>query len=159
VTHRDQADETDDLTREDDVGRMDDLASRGSGAAPVGVRPAPSSPPDSSGRLRWVDPGPLTLGFGDRVAVRDADGSEWLGEVVIPPERLVEWPADLGRLPVVTRRASDAEWPSPPSTEGRRLLDALGLPPALLVRGGSPSELRARSTRASGGPREPAQDE
>jgi hypothetical protein len=127
--------------------------------APAGIRPAPGSRPDGSERLRWVDPGPLTLTFGDRVVVRDAGGSEWLGEVAVPPARLVEWPADLDRLPVVTRRASDTEWPSPPTTEGRRLLDSLGLPPALLVRGGSASDLRVRPTSSSGGPREPAQDE
>jgi hypothetical protein len=91
--------------------------------------------------------------------VREGDGLEWLGEVVVPPARLVEWPPDLGGLPVIVRRASDAEWPSPPATDGRRLLDSLGLPPALLVRGGSPSDLRARSTSPSGGASEPAQHE
>jgi hypothetical protein len=147
------------VTQQDQADGTDGLTSRESGTAPVGIRPASGSTLTSSGRLRWVDPGPLTLTFGDRVVVRDAGGSEWLGEVAVPPARLVEWPADLDRLPVVTRRASDTEWPSPPTTEGRRLLDALGLPPALLVRGGSASDLRARPTSSSGGPREPAQDE
>ena len=54
----------------------------------------------------------------------------------MPPERLVEWP-ELTDLPVVARRATDAEWPDAPVTDGRRLLDSLGLPPELLARRGS----------------------
>jgi hypothetical protein len=86
----------------------------------------------SPGHLRWVAPGPFTLAAGDRVAVVE-HGREWLGEVVVPPDRLVEWP-ELTDLPVVARRATDAEWPDPPVTDGRRLLDTLGLPPELLDR-------------------------
>jgi hypothetical protein len=86
----------------------------------------------SPGHLRWVAPGQLTLAIGDRVAVVER-GREWLGEVVVPPGRLVEWPA-LTNLPVVARRVADAEWPDPPVTDGRRLLDTLGLPPELLDR-------------------------
>jgi hypothetical protein len=66
------------------------------------------------------------------MAVREG-AHEWLGEVMVPSERLVEWPA-LDGLPVVTRRATAAEWPAEPATDGRRLLESLGLPPELLVR-------------------------
>jgi hypothetical protein len=144
---------------EDASGRV---SPRESGDAPVGVRPSPGSLEGDAGRLRWVDPGSLTLSFGDRVAVGDGAGDggrEWLGEVVIPPERLVEWPANLSGLPVVVRRASDAEWPSLPTTDGRRLLDSLGLPSALLVRGGPPSALGPRSANPGRGAGVPAQHE
>jgi hypothetical protein len=108
----------------------------GAVAAPAGVRPvsgnvgnAASSP--GSSRLRWVDPGPFALAHGDRVVVLE-DGSEWLGEVTLAPERLVAWPDDLSALPVIARRASAAEWPDRPVTDGRRLLESLALPPELL---------------------------
>lgn len=108
------------------------LTSPGGTRAPVGIRPAPGSPGHETRRLRWVMPGPFALAFGDRVAVCEGD-REWLGEVAVPPDRLVEWPA-LDGLPVVSRRASDAEWPSAPATEGRRLLESLSLSPELLAR-------------------------
>jgi hypothetical protein len=97
------------------------------GPAPAGVRPAPGSHGGTAGRLRWVATGGLPLALGDRVAVLD-DGREWLGEVVVPPDRLVEWMEPEG-LPVVGRRVPDAEWPTTPATDGRRLLESLGLPP------------------------------
>lgn len=103
------------------------------------------------GRLRWVQQGPFALALGDRVAVREDDG-EWLGEVVVPPERVVEW-SELTDLPVIARRATDAEWPAPPVTAGRRLLDSLGLPPELLTRprpGSAPGPLVARSASSPG---------
>jgi hypothetical protein len=59
------------------------------------------------------------------------DGSEWLGEVTVAPERLLEWPDDLGALPVVSRRAGPAEWPDRAPTAGRRLLESLALPAEL----------------------------
>jgi hypothetical protein len=111
--------------------------------APAGIRPAPGSPlgaVGAAGRLRWVDPGDLALAPGDRVAILQ-DGQEWLGEVVVPPERLVEWD-DLEGLPVVSRPVPDTEWPSAPPTDGRRLLDSLGLPPELLERTRPPSAPR-----------------
>jgi hypothetical protein len=126
-------------------------------AVPAGVRPAPGSPGDAARRLRWVAPGAFTLALGDRVAVREGD-LEWLGEVAVLPERLVEWPA-LDGLPVVTRRATDAEWPILPATDGRRLLESLGLPPALLVRGGPSSARGARAAGPGGGAGESAQHE
>jgi hypothetical protein len=109
---------------------------RGAGGA-VGIerphdRAVRSAPAE---RLRWVAPGRFTLAIGDRVVVVE-HGREWLGEVVVPPERLVEWP-ELTDLPVVARRATDAEWPDAPVTDGRRLLDTLGLPPELLARRGA----------------------
>jgi hypothetical protein len=131
----------------------------GPGPAPAGVRPvSPLSAPERgaggaggavwierphgravrsapSERLRWVAPGRFTLALGDRVVVVEHD-REWLGEVVVPPERLVEWP-ELTDLPVVARRATDAEWPDVPVTDGRRLLDSLGLPPKLSARRGA----------------------
>jgi hypothetical protein len=82
-------------------------------------------------QLRWVWPGPFELAFGDRVAVRERD-DEWLGEVVLPAARLVEWP-EQADLPEVSRRVPDAEWPSPPPTDGRQLLESLELPAALLA--------------------------
>ena len=121
------------------------------GAAPAGIRSA------VTGRLRWVEPGTFALAIGDRVAVREDDG-EWLGEVVVPPDRLVEW-SELAGLPVVVRRAADDEWPAPPVTDGRRLLDSLGLPPELLARprvGSAPGPL---VPRLGSGPRQPTEDE
>jgi hypothetical protein len=103
-----------------------------SGAAPVGVRPAPDGGGGSPRRLRWVEAGPLTLSQGEQVAGRE-DGGEWLAEVVVPAESLVEWPA-LTDLPVVTRRVAAAEWPGIQVTDGRRLLESLALPPGLLAR-------------------------
>ena len=124
--------------------------------APVGVRPAPGAPGHETRRLRWVMPGSFAVAPGDRVAVREGD-AEWLGEVMVPPERLVEWPA-LGRLPEIARRATDAEWPSAPATDGRRLLASLGLPSGLLARG--PSSARGgRAAGSSGGAGESAQHE
>jgi hypothetical protein len=108
------------------------VTGREPGQAPAGVRPAHASTDTGATHLRWVEPGSFTLSLGDRVAVLEA-GAEWLGEVVVPPERLVEWP-ELERLPVVTRRVLDAEWPSAPAGDGRRLLESLPLPPELLAR-------------------------
>jgi hypothetical protein len=132
----------------------------GSGTAPAGVRsldPVTDSLGEKVGvrRLRWVWPGPFELGMGDRVAVREHD-AEWLGEVVVPPGRLVEWP-ELSGLPVVTRRVADAEWPSPPVTAGRRLLDSLALPPELLVRQVSGSTTVPLIADASAGAGDPAE--
>ena len=104
--------------------------------APVGVRrvtvtPGGEASPFRVERLNWADPGPFALQVGDRVVVQD--GAEaWAGEVVIPASQVLEWTGDAGR-PIVVRRATDAEWPDPPRTDGRRLLDSLGLPPELLT--------------------------
>jgi hypothetical protein len=103
--------------------------------APVGVRrvtvtPAGEASPFRVARLYWADPGPFALEVGDRVVVQDG-ADVWAGEVVIPGSRVLEWTDDAG-LAVVVRRASAAQWPDPPQTEGRRLLDSLGLPPELL---------------------------
>jgi hypothetical protein len=134
-----------------------DLSDR-RGSAPVGIRPV-----DAERRrarpIVWARPGTFELALGDRVAVLQSC-YEWLGEVVIPPDRLVEWP-DPGpsQVPVVVRRAMDDEWPAPPLTAGRRLLDSLRVPPALLDRsrpGSAPGPLVARSTP---GPGEPTQDQ
>ena len=72
------------------------------------------------------------------MVVREGD-AEWLGEVVVPPVQLIEWPPaaewpHLGASPVVVRRAAEEEWPVPPVTAGRRLLESLALPPDLLAR-------------------------
>lgn len=113
------------------------MSTPGAGAAPAGVRQVTSGSVGSGlaagvGRLRWVAAGPFELAPGDRVAVREND-REWLGEVVVPPERLVEW-LEQTELPVAERRVADAEWPNPPVTEGRRLLESLNLAPKLLAR-------------------------
>jgi hypothetical protein len=105
------------------------MTERDRAVAPVGVRPAPRSPGGSQGQLRWVEPGPFTLAHGDRVLIQE-HGAECLAEVVVAPERLVEWP-DLAPLPTVVRRALPTEWPAIASTDGRRLLESLGLPPKL----------------------------
>ena len=105
--------------------------------APVGVRPVSGSPDGTSTRLRWVEPGQIALALGDRVVVRDAD-AEWLGEVVVTADRLVEWP-DLDDLPVVSRREADDEWPRPAATDGGRLLESLGLSPEMLRPSGTSS--------------------
>jgi hypothetical protein len=103
------------------------------GPPPAGIRPIERAPDDTgAGRLRWVTAGSLVLELGDRVVVRERD-REWLGEVVVPPDRLVEWPEQDG-LPIVVRRASAAEWPVDPAQDGTRLLESLALPPELLVR-------------------------
>jgi hypothetical protein len=102
------------------------------GTAPAGVRRVAQESGIRSGRLCWVVPGSFELAVGDRVAVRDG-AEEWLGEVTVPPERLVEWP-ELGALPVITRRVSAAEWPSATIGDGCRLLESLGLSPELLAR-------------------------
>lgn len=99
--------------------------------APVGVRPVVRETGIRDARMRWVRSGPFELSFGDRVAVRDGD-DEWLGEVVLPSARLVEWPA-LEDLPEVSRRVPDVEWPNPPPAAGRQVLEALALPPELLA--------------------------
>src|SRR5688572_3299370 len=71
---------------------------RPEGLRPQGLRPGGVRSP-VPGHLRWVETGPFELHLGDRVAVREHDG-EWLGEVVVPPERLVEW-TEQTELPVV----------------------------------------------------------
>jgi hypothetical protein len=106
--------------------------------APVGVRPATGVAGANPGQVRWVAPGSFALAPGDRVLVQE-HGAEWLAEVVVAPERLVEWP-ELAPLPTVIRRALPAEWPATAPTDGRRLLESLGLPPDLL----SPHEGRER---------------
>lgn len=102
--------------------------------ARVGIRPA-SADARRARPIVWALPGDLDLALGDRVSVL-VPCYEWLGEVVVPPERLIEWPDSFatGQIPIVTQRATDAEWPAPPVTDGRRLLDTLGLPPELLAR-------------------------
>jgi hypothetical protein len=104
--------------------------------APVGVRrftvtPAGEASPFRAERLYWADPGPFALDVGDRVVVQGG-ADAWAGEVVIPASRVLEWTDDAGR-PVVVRRATDAEWPDSPRTDGRRLLDSLGLSPEHLT--------------------------
>ena len=126
----------------------------GTARAPAGVRPV-----GGGGRLRWVEPGAFELAIGDRVAVRE-DDEAWLGEVVVPPDRLVEWPApELSRMPVVVRRAADDEWPAPPGTDGRRLLDSLGLPPDVLARPRAGSAPGPLVLHAGSGPGDPTEDE
>jgi hypothetical protein len=67
------------------------------------------------------------------VAVRDADtDAVWLGEVVVLPAQVLESPP-LPAMPTIVRLADEADiWPIMPDRAGRGLLDALGLPPALL---------------------------
>ena len=139
------------------------MTARNPGPAPVGVRPAGAASVGMGdgvvpGRLRWVVPGRFDLVAGDRVAVREGT-LEWLGEVVVPAGQLVEWP-DLGArpVPVVARRASDGEWPSPPPTEGRRLLESLDLPEHLLRRPASASP-PGPLVLGSGSAREAAEDQ
>ena len=66
---------------------------RGAGWRPAGGITALTVSGQTSGvrRLRWVEPGWFTWRLGTAFAVRAHDG-EWLGEVVVPPDRLVEWP-------------------------------------------------------------------
>ena len=92
------------------------------------------------GSIYWKLTGDLDLALGDRVSVQ-TPGDEWLGEVVVPPDRLIEVPDTFatGQPPIVMRRADDGEWPDPPETEGRRLLDSLGLPPDAMGRSGGAS--------------------
>jgi hypothetical protein len=104
--------------------------------APVGVRrvmltPASVASPIRVERLCWVDPGSFEAQTGDRVAVKDGEET-WVGEVVVPATRVLEWTDDASR-PTIVRRATDAEWPDPAETDGRRLLASLGLPPELLT--------------------------
>lgn len=111
--------------------------------APAGVRPAPGHRAEGTVHagtrsLCWVQPGPFALEQGDRVVVREGD-AEWVGEVVVPPNRLIEWPMPgewphPAARPVIVRRAADEAWPVPPVTAGRRLLESLALPPELLAR-------------------------
>jgi hypothetical protein len=134
------------------------VSTPGQGMAPAGVRPVISAAEGSGpGRLRWVSPGPFELAIGDRVAVREND-AEWLGEVVVPPERLVEWP-DLTDLPVVVRRVADTEWPTPPVTDGRRLLESLALSPELLARRQPGSVSGPLVARPGSGPGDATEDE
>lgn len=113
----------------------------------VGVRPADADQRRAS-PIVWAQPGALDLAFGDRVTVLQS-GQEWLGEVVVPADRLVEWPRPFSdQLPIVSRRATDDDWPEPPVTDGRRLLDSLGLSRELLVRsrpGSAPGPLVAHA--------------
>ena len=81
--------------------------------------------------ILWALPGKLDdLAFGDRVSVL-VPCHDILGEVVVPAGQIVEVPDSFstGQVPIVMRRAEDDEWPAPPITEGRRLLDSLALPP------------------------------
>jgi hypothetical protein len=104
------------------------------GAPRVGIRPAGAERQRAT-PIAWALVGKLDLALGDRVSVL-VPCYEWDGEVVVPPDRLVEWPASFatGQVPVVMRRVADDDWPDPPVTEGRRLLDSLGLPPDVLPR-------------------------
>ncbi len=96
--------------------------------APAGVRAAGWDSGLCSSRLRWVDPGPLSLAISDHVVVQE-DGTTWIGEVLVAPERLKEW-VEQPRLPVVVGRAPADERPTVLRRAGARLLD--GLPPGLL---------------------------
>lgn len=90
--------------------------------APVGVRPA------GHGHLRWVAASSLELTPGDRVAVRDGNG-EWPGEVVVPSDRILEWPS-TSNLPEVVRLLRPDEWPAEPARAGHQLYASLDLPTA-----------------------------
>ena len=129
-----------------------------SDSALVGVRPADADQRRAS-PIVWALPGALDLAFGDRVAVFQT-GHEWLGEVVVPADRLVEWPGPAAdQPPIVVRRATEDDWPESPVTDGRRLLDSLGLPRELLVRsrpGSAPGPLVAH---AAPGAREATEDD
>ena len=96
------------------------------GSPRVGIRPV-SAERRRARPIVWALTGGLDLALGDRVSVL-VPCYEWLGEVVVLSNRLLEWP-ELTDLPVVMRRVADDEWPSPSVTEGRRLLESLGLPP------------------------------
>ena len=130
-----------------------------SDSALVGVRPADADRRRAN-PIVWAVSGALDgLAFGDRVTVLQA-GHEWLGEVVVPADRLVEWPDSAPEQPpIVVRRATEDDWPEPPVTDGRRLLDSLGLPRELLVRsrpGSAPGPLVAH---AAPGAREATEDD
>lgn len=135
-----------------------DSESNARASAPVGIRPV-SAERRRQRPIVWASPGRFDLKIGDRVSVL-VPCYEWLGEVVVPPDRLVEWPGDGPRqAPVVMRRATDDEWPEPPLTAGRRLLDSLGLPSELLARPGPGSAPGPLVARAAPSPREAAEDE
>lgn len=110
--------------------------------------------------ILWALPGDLDLALGDRVSVL-VPCHELLGEVVVPPAQIVELPDSFasGQVPVVMRRATVAEWPAPPVTAGRRLLDSLGLAPDLLARPRPGSASGPLVARAAPGPGEAAEDE
>jgi hypothetical protein len=128
------------------------------GSAPVGIRPADAERRRTS-PIVWARPGKFDLVLGDRVVVLQPC-HEWLGEVVVPADRLVEWPGPGPReVPVIVRRVAEDEWPEPPVTDGRRLLDSLGLPRELLARSGPGSAPGPLVAHAAPGPREPAEDE
>ena len=89
---------------------------------PVGVRAA--GQPGAA--LRWADPGDLALDVGDRVVLRDQD-REWLAEVTVSADRIVEVPP-LDNVPRVVRLADPAEWPATTPRAGLALLRSLDLP-------------------------------
>ena len=127
-------------------------------STPVGIRPADAER-RRSGPIVWVQAGAFDLALGDRVAVFEAC-HEWLGEVVVPADRLVEWPEpDPDQAPVVARRATADEWPEPPVTDGRRLLDSLRLSLELLARSRPGSAPGPLVTHAPPGPRQATEDE
>ncbi|MCC6176481.1 MAG: hypothetical protein IT305_14335 [Chloroflexi bacterium] len=85
------------------------------------------------------------------------DGITWLGEVVVAPSDVVEWPPDLGdETPraVVERVARPEEWPAAPETAGLRLLRALGLTDVPGAVGGGdhldPAEQERRENQPAG---------
>lgn len=99
---------------------------------PVGVRAVTG---ERAGRLAWVSAevfGTDSLVTGSRVVVSNGAG-EWLGEVVVAPERLLESPPLTG-LPSIVRLAREGDgWPEAPDRAGRTLLDSLALSPELLT--------------------------
>ena len=115
------------------------MTAPGRGSVSVGIRPV-SLERRRVRPIYWALPGDLDLALGDRVSVQ-TPGDEWLGEVVVPPDLLIEVPDTFatGQVPIVMRRANEDEWPDPPETEGRRLLDSLGLPPDAMGRSGGAS--------------------
>jgi hypothetical protein len=103
----------------------------GASSTLVGVRAVTG---DRAGRLTWVSVTEYRggqLAPGARVVVRDGE-QMWLGEVLVPSERLLESPS-LTDLPVIARLADASDtWPAVPDRAGRTLLDSLRLPPELL---------------------------
>jgi hypothetical protein len=102
-------------------------------ARPVGVRAVTG---ERQGRLCWVSAEALdaddghALRRGSRVVVRAA-GAEWLGEVVVPSQQVLE-SLPLADLPYIVRLVTEADsWPGVPDRAGRALLESLGLAPDL----------------------------
>ena len=73
---------------------------------------------------------------GSRVVVREGD-SEWLGEVVVPSQQVLE-SLPLADLPYIVRLVTEADsWPGVPDRAGRALLESLGLAPDLFEPSGN----------------------